>query len=76
MESRTLGAYARVVVLILIAVAFWWLAKYGYAKPQILAADAPTPVFSAGRAEATLAVSRSLRRRRPATRSRSLRRRP
>ena len=49
------GAVARIVALTLVAVAFWWLAKYGYAKPPVLGADAPATVFSAGRAEATLA---------------------
>jgi len=49
------GAVARILALTLIAVAFWWIAKYSYAKPQVLTADAPATMFSAGRAEATLA---------------------
>ena len=49
------GAVARILALTLVAIAFWWLAKYGYAKPRVLSADAPATVFSAGRAEATLA---------------------
>ena len=49
------GAVARILALTLIAVAFWWIARYGYAKPEVLGADAPAAVFSAGRAEAVLA---------------------
>lgn len=49
------GAVARILALTLIAIAFWWIAKYEYAKPQVLTADAPATMFSAGRAEATLA---------------------
>ncbi|HWA89953.1 MAG TPA: M20/M25/M40 family metallo-hydrolase [Rhizomicrobium sp.] len=55
MGSGNLGAAARVIALTALAVAIWALAKYGYAKPQVLDETAPAAVFSAGRADATLA---------------------
>ncbi len=48
-------ALSRILALTLIAVAFWFLGKYHYAKPAVLGLDAPATEFSAGRADATLA---------------------
>jgi hypothetical protein len=48
-------AVARVLLLTLVAVAFWFLAKYGYARPGVLGRDAPAAAFSAGRAGDVLA---------------------
>jgi hypothetical protein len=55
MGAGSLGAALRVIALTALAVAIWGLARYGYAKPQVLGEAAPAAVFSAGRAEATLA---------------------
>lgn len=54
MKNGTLGAAARVIALVALAVAIWALAKYGYVKPAVLGEDAPAAVFSSGRAYATL----------------------
>ncbi len=56
MGGDLVRALARVVALALIAVAFWFLGKYDYAQPDVLAANAPATAFSAERAYATLAV--------------------
>lgn len=55
MGGDLVRALSRVVALTLIAVAFWFLGKYHYAKPDVLGVSAPATEFSAGRAEATLA---------------------
>src|ERR1700753_2140141 len=55
MDGKTLRAVARVLALSLIAVSFWFLAKYHDVKPAVLGADAPATAFSAGRAEDVLA---------------------
>jgi hypothetical protein len=55
MDGKTLRAIARVLALSLIAVSFWFLAKYHDAKPAVLGVDAPATAFSAGRAENVLA---------------------
>src|SRR6185437_1606948 len=54
MANGNWQALARVVILTAIAVAFWALAKYSYKQPNILPANAPATIFSAGRAYATL----------------------
>src|ERR1700750_2855382 len=55
MQSEFFRAFARIVALTLIAVAFWFIGKYHYAKPTVLGPDAAVTEFSAGRANATLA---------------------
>lgn len=55
MNSEMFRAAARVVALVVLAVAIWALAKYGTASPTVLGADAPATAFSAGRADAALA---------------------
>lgn len=55
MGNESLKAGGRVVALCAIAVGLWFLAKYDYAQPKILSAQAPSREFSAGRAEQALA---------------------
>ncbi|MEI9932927.1 MAG: hypothetical protein WDM89_20940 [Rhizomicrobium sp.] len=47
MGTDFLRALSRVVALTLIAIAFWFLGKYHYAKPALLGPDAPAIEFSA-----------------------------
>jgi hypothetical protein len=54
MANGNLRAIVRVIALVALCVAIWALSKYGYAKPAVLAENAPAAEFSAGRAYATL----------------------
>jgi hypothetical protein len=54
MQKGSLRAVARVAALAVLAVALWFVSKYGYARPEVLKQDAAATEFSAGRAYATL----------------------
>ena len=54
MANGNLRAVVRVIALAALCVAIWALSKYGYARPEVLAENAPATEFSAGRAYATL----------------------
>ena len=54
MAGADIKSVLRVFVLTALCVGVWFLAKYGYARPQVLGPDAPATQFSEARAYATL----------------------